>query len=140
MQAKLRKEVIEVLGNDPVDFIPTLEELRRMEYLNMVIKEVNNEPEIKHMMCNNFCRIFVCTDLLIQSFREKQLKTLPSQEPLYLKEHYSTLTSVVFTVTHMSGKILRSLFPSALDLMENKEIIQVSHGYLSVVVLVNVLG
>ncbi|CAO3675910.1 unnamed protein product [Rhizopus microsporus] len=39
VQAKLRKEVIEVLGNEPVDVIPTLEELRRMEYLNMVIKE-----------------------------------------------------------------------------------------------------
>ncbi|CEI87539.1 hypothetical protein RMCBS344292_01950 [Rhizopus microsporus] len=39
VQDKLRKEVIEVLGNEPVDVIPTLEELRRMEYLNMVIKE-----------------------------------------------------------------------------------------------------
>jgi hypothetical protein len=59
VQDKLRKEVIEVLGNEPVDVTPTLEELKRMEYLNMVIKEVNNEPEIKLMMCNSFCRIFV---------------------------------------------------------------------------------
>ena len=50
MQAKLRKEVIEVLGNEPVDVIPTLEELRRMEYLNMVIKEVNNEPRIEFIL------------------------------------------------------------------------------------------
>ncbi|PHZ09308.1 cytochrome P450 [Rhizopus microsporus ATCC 52813] len=39
VQDKLRKEVIEVLGDEPVDVTPTLEELKRMEYLNMVIKE-----------------------------------------------------------------------------------------------------
>ncbi|CEG84436.1 hypothetical protein RMATCC62417_18239 [Rhizopus microsporus] len=39
VQGKLRKEVIEVLGDEPVDVTPTLEELKRMEYLNMVIKE-----------------------------------------------------------------------------------------------------
>ncbi|CEG64279.1 hypothetical protein RMATCC62417_01282 [Rhizopus microsporus] len=39
VQDKLRKEVIEILGNEPVDVTPTLEELKRMEYLNMVIKE-----------------------------------------------------------------------------------------------------
>ncbi|KAI9279778.1 cytochrome P450 [Sporodiniella umbellata] len=39
VQNKLRQEIIAVLGDDPVDIEPTLEELKQMEYLNLVIKE-----------------------------------------------------------------------------------------------------
>ncbi|KAL7316548.1 hypothetical protein PS15m_005631 [Mucor circinelloides] len=40
VQQKLREEVSSILGNDPViDNVPTLEDLKKMEYLDLVIKE-----------------------------------------------------------------------------------------------------
>lgn len=36
----MRKEILSVLGDNPVDIQPTLEELNQMEYLMMVIREV----------------------------------------------------------------------------------------------------
>ncbi|CAO3697771.1 unnamed protein product [Rhizopus stolonifer] len=39
IQRKLRQEIIDVMGDEPIDAIPTLEELRRMDYMNLVIKE-----------------------------------------------------------------------------------------------------
>ncbi|KAI8144471.1 cytochrome P-450 cyp509A1, partial [Fennellomyces sp. T-0311] len=39
IQRTARDEVIRVLGNQPVDIIPTADQLREMPYLNMVIKE-----------------------------------------------------------------------------------------------------
>ncbi|KAG1442292.1 hypothetical protein G6F56_011125 [Rhizopus delemar] len=39
IQNKLRNEIIDIMGDEPVDVIPTLEELRRMDYLNLIIKE-----------------------------------------------------------------------------------------------------
>lgn len=40
IQQKLREEVISILGDDPHSETPTLEELKKMKYMNMVIKEV----------------------------------------------------------------------------------------------------
>ncbi|KAG2236257.1 cytochrome P450 [Thamnidium elegans] len=39
IQRKLREEILNVLGDEPVDVFPTLEELKQMNYINMVIKE-----------------------------------------------------------------------------------------------------
>lgn len=41
VQEKLRDEINSILGNDPLDVIPTMDDLKKMEYLNLVIKEVN---------------------------------------------------------------------------------------------------
>ncbi|KAG1054567.1 hypothetical protein G6F43_003416 [Rhizopus delemar] len=46
VQQKLREEIIGVLGDEPVDIVPTLEQLKKMSYLNLVIQEVEN---MKHM-------------------------------------------------------------------------------------------
>jgi hypothetical protein len=40
VQKKAREEVLRILGDEPVDVIPTLEEMNQMDYINMVIKEV----------------------------------------------------------------------------------------------------
>ncbi|KAF7729532.1 cytochrome P450-dit2 [Apophysomyces ossiformis] len=39
VQEKARNEALKILGNDPVDIVPTVEETRRLEYIEMVIKE-----------------------------------------------------------------------------------------------------
>ncbi|CEP20052.1 hypothetical protein [Parasitella parasitica] len=39
IQQKLREEITSVLGEDPVDIVPTMEDLKKMDYLNLVIKE-----------------------------------------------------------------------------------------------------
>lgn len=41
VQQRLRKEIISVLGDEPVDIVPTLEQLKEMSYMNLVIQEVN---------------------------------------------------------------------------------------------------
>ncbi|KAG1179932.1 hypothetical protein G6F36_010479 [Rhizopus arrhizus] len=38
-QQKLREEIINILGDDDIDIVPSLEELKQMKYMNMVIKE-----------------------------------------------------------------------------------------------------
>lgn len=40
IQKKLREEILKTLGDEPIDVFPTLEELKQMNYLNQVIKEV----------------------------------------------------------------------------------------------------
>lgn len=40
VQQKLREEVSRILGDDPVDVVPTIDDLKKMEYLNLVIREV----------------------------------------------------------------------------------------------------
>jgi cytochrome P450 len=44
VQRKARADVLSILGDKPNDYIPTSEELKQMEYINMVIKEVNKSP------------------------------------------------------------------------------------------------
>ncbi|KAI9484151.1 MAG: cytochrome P450 [Benjaminiella poitrasii] len=39
VQRKLRKEILHVLGDEPVDVAPSMTDLKQMTYLNMVIKE-----------------------------------------------------------------------------------------------------
>ncbi|KAG1198660.1 hypothetical protein G6F35_012609 [Rhizopus arrhizus] len=39
VQQKLREEIINILGDDDMDIVPSLEELKQMKYMNMVIKE-----------------------------------------------------------------------------------------------------
>ncbi|KAI7895101.1 cytochrome P450 [Mucor mucedo] len=39
VQRKAREEVLRILGDEPVDIIPTEEELKQMDYINLVIKE-----------------------------------------------------------------------------------------------------
>ncbi|KAF7724272.1 Cytochrome P450 3A4 [Apophysomyces ossiformis] len=39
VQTKVREEILACLGNEPVDVIPTDDQIKRMPYLNMVIKE-----------------------------------------------------------------------------------------------------
>lgn len=39
VQRKLREEILSVLGDEPIDIFPTLEELKQMNYINLVIKE-----------------------------------------------------------------------------------------------------
>jgi hypothetical protein len=36
----LREEIISVLGDEPVDIVPSLEQMKNMKYMNLVIKEV----------------------------------------------------------------------------------------------------
>ncbi|KAI8980474.1 cytochrome P450, partial [Pilobolus umbonatus] len=43
IQRKAREEVLRIMGDDPVDKIPTSEQLREMEYLDCIIKEVYNK-------------------------------------------------------------------------------------------------
>ena len=40
VQQKLREEVSRILGDDPVDVVPTIDDLKKMEYLYLVIREV----------------------------------------------------------------------------------------------------
>lgn len=40
MQRKAREEAIKVLGDEPQDVFPTLEQTREFPYINMIIKEV----------------------------------------------------------------------------------------------------
>ncbi|KAL7327302.1 hypothetical protein PS15p_205755 [Mucor circinelloides] len=39
VQKKARQEVLDILGDDPCDVTPTLEDLKKLNYVNMVIKE-----------------------------------------------------------------------------------------------------
>lgn len=39
MQQKAREEVIKILGDAPMDVLPTIEDTKNMTYINMVIKE-----------------------------------------------------------------------------------------------------
>ncbi|KAF7723243.1 cytochrome P450-dit2 [Apophysomyces ossiformis] len=39
VQRKAREEVTRILGDEPVDVLPTVEQIKNMDYLNMVIKE-----------------------------------------------------------------------------------------------------
>ncbi|RCI02684.1 cytochrome P450-dit2 [Rhizopus stolonifer] len=39
VQHKLRQEVLDILGDTPMDVVPTLDQLKTMEYLNLVLKE-----------------------------------------------------------------------------------------------------
>ncbi|CAO3616489.1 unnamed protein product [Cunninghamella blakesleeana] len=39
IQEKARKEVLEIMGDEPKDILPTLEDLRQMEYMDMLLKE-----------------------------------------------------------------------------------------------------
>jgi hypothetical protein len=41
IQNKARQEVLKVLGDEPEDVLPTMEDLRQITYLDMVIKEVS---------------------------------------------------------------------------------------------------
>jgi hypothetical protein len=41
MQRKAREEVLEILGNDNITTLPTVEKLEKLDYLNMLIKEVS---------------------------------------------------------------------------------------------------
>ncbi|KAG1046568.1 hypothetical protein G6F43_010951 [Rhizopus delemar] len=38
-QQKLREEIINILGDDDMDIVPSLEELKQMKYMDMIIKE-----------------------------------------------------------------------------------------------------
>lgn len=40
IQRKAREEVIAILGDQPEDVLPTIEETKQMKYLDAVIKEV----------------------------------------------------------------------------------------------------
>ncbi|KAI8138513.1 cytochrome P450 [Fennellomyces sp. T-0311] len=40
VQERAREEAVRVLGNDPEDIAPTVEQMQQMTYINMVIKEV----------------------------------------------------------------------------------------------------
>lgn len=67
VQQKLREEIIGVLGDEPVDIVPTLEQLKEMPYLNLVIQEVNQLVFSLNIMqhLRNFIRTCVLTSLLI---------------------------------------------------------------------------
>ncbi|CAO3614068.1 unnamed protein product [Mucor hiemalis] len=39
VQKKARKEILHILGDEPTDIVPTLEELKQMSYLDLVLKE-----------------------------------------------------------------------------------------------------
>ncbi|KAI8644190.1 cytochrome P450 [Parasitella parasitica] len=39
VQRKARQEVLNILGDEPMDVIPTAEDLKKLDYVNMVIKE-----------------------------------------------------------------------------------------------------
>lgn len=41
-QQKARKEVLNILGTDPVDVLPDINQLKQMDYLSNVIKEVSH--------------------------------------------------------------------------------------------------
>lgn len=41
IQEKARQEAIRVFGDDPVDILPTVEQTKELDYINMVIKEVS---------------------------------------------------------------------------------------------------
>lgn len=41
IQEKARQEAIRVFGDDPVDILPTVEQTKELEYINMVIKEAS---------------------------------------------------------------------------------------------------
>lgn len=65
VQNKARQEVIRILGDDPKDVIPTVEDCESMSYLDMVIIEVMLIIDWhKHIQCTKIimncpCRIFV---------------------------------------------------------------------------------
>jgi hypothetical protein len=40
VQQRAREEILEILGDDNVDVMPTMEQCKAMEYVNQVIKEV----------------------------------------------------------------------------------------------------
>lgn len=42
IQEKARKEVLEILGDNDQDVYPTTEQIKKMKYLNQIIKEVKN--------------------------------------------------------------------------------------------------
>ncbi|KAG1146698.1 hypothetical protein G6F37_011919 [Rhizopus arrhizus] len=52
VQQKLREEIINVLGDDDMDIVPSLEELKQMKYMNMVIKEVHDTFPYKEEVSN----------------------------------------------------------------------------------------
>ncbi|KAG0173233.1 cytochrome P450-dit2 [Apophysomyces sp. BC1034] len=39
VQQKAREEALNILGDDPIDVLPTVEQTKQMEYINMVMKE-----------------------------------------------------------------------------------------------------
>ncbi|KAI8887606.1 cytochrome P450 [Backusella circina FSU 941] len=40
IQQRAREEVISIMGNEPIDILPTLEDIKQLNYINMIIKEV----------------------------------------------------------------------------------------------------
>lgn len=61
MQRKAREEAIKVLGDEPQDVFPTLEQTREFPYINMIIKEVctyddGNESHLPLLLTNTVHR------------------------------------------------------------------------------------
>lgn len=42
IQEKAREEAIKILGDEPVDVLPTAEETKQMSYINQIMKEVKS--------------------------------------------------------------------------------------------------
>jgi hypothetical protein len=42
IQERARKQVIKILGDDPEDVLPNAEDIRKMPYIDMVVKEVSS--------------------------------------------------------------------------------------------------
>jgi hypothetical protein len=41
IQERAREEVISIFGDEPQDIFPTLADLKKLDYINMIIKEVH---------------------------------------------------------------------------------------------------
>ena len=54
MQAKAREEAIRVLGDAPVDVIPTAEQWSQMPYIHQAIKEVSMQTMMHWNVANTY--------------------------------------------------------------------------------------
>ncbi|KAL7330391.1 hypothetical protein PS15p_205347 [Mucor circinelloides] len=77
VQRKAREEVLHILGDEPRDVDPTMEDLKRMEYMTLIIKEVCARKLISYycLLKHRQQRTFAGTDQLISYSQETLHKT-----------------------------------------------------------------
>lgn len=124
--------MLHILGDEPRDVDPTMEDLKRMEYMTLIIKEVCARKLISYycLLKHRQQRTFAGTDQLISYSQETLHKTSTWMAPWFLRDKRLASTLTRFTWIQRSGIIQRSLFLSDSNKAESMTSIQASHGYL----------
>lgn len=140
IQERAREEALTILGDEPVDVLPTVRETKQMTYINQVIKEVDRRISCSYiyviiLLTDIMLRLYESTDLCLFLFLALLKKTLIYYEPLFLKAQLLMLAYLVCITVKRSGRILKN---SILTDLQKTEAIKVI-GFLLVMAEGNVL-